>query len=516
MLQQRIFLFVAALCLAVPLFADTDPLAIVARSVHETDQKKLESLLAKAILSPEARVRAVAARVINVRKITPLLDHVRARLDSERDLGAAREEIRAAIMLAGVRELDRALFASERLGKVLDDTAAMAVAHLGQPALDAYFTTLRTRNIDKGSFFVAALWGRSDLAPSIATRLMAEDGEAFQMFLFAVAGEPDELLDTNVFTAALANEDADIRTEMIWYLVNRGVTPGEAPFDPKLKAAVMSLKDPNDDPDFTIGLELLRRILGTPKMSVVDFRRALGASLLSQFRIFVAPRKLMTYIAEVDRNLVVGGRTRPEHRVDANVRPLPFIVPSLLPNGVAPAVLKSYGCNSGWMGEAMVRADKIGRIIGSNVDFVAGSDACRGALQTLIALSVVDNVYVASPFETSRMSMVQAPAIDPCFDEGDIGRSVTRVTGLPNFRMPRMRKGGDPELPPNPARKPSETLVELVIAKQGCVRTARVLRSIDRPTDEAILRAAHQWQFQPASYEALPVDFTMLVRVPVK
>src|SRR5947209_10735978 len=275
-----VFIFVAALCATAPLTAQTDPLAIVARAVHETDQKKLETLLSKAILSPEPRIRTAAARLINVRRVTALLDHVRTRLDYERDGAAAREEIRTAIMLGGARDLDRALYVSDRFDRNLDDTAALALAHLGQPGIDAYFTSLRDRHIDKGSFFVAALWGRSDLAPSIAKRLLADDIEGFQMFLFAMAEEPDELLNTDVFTAALAHSDTDVRTETVWYLVYRGVMPGEAPFDAKVKTAVAALKDPKDDPDFTVGLELLRRIVGLPKMPDLDFRKALGGNLL--------------------------------------------------------------------------------------------------------------------------------------------------------------------------------------------------------------------------------------------
>jgi len=212
----------------------------------------------------------------------------------------------------------------------------------------------------------------------------------------------------------------------------------------------------------------------------------------------------------------VGGQTMPEHRVDVNVRPLPFVIPSALPNGIASAVMKSYGCATGWMGDAMVRVDKQGRVTGSNLDSITGADACRSALQTIVSLSIADNVYVASPFETSRMSMVQAPSSEPCFDEGTVTRTGLHLFGLPHLHMPQLRRGSEPELPPNKARKPAESLVEVVISRQGCVRSARVLRSIDRATDEAVLRAVDQWQFDPATYEALPVDFTMLFRVPIK
>jgi hypothetical protein len=513
---QRVLLCVAALCAAIPAFAQPDPLAVVSMAVMEPDAKRLEDLLRKAIMSADPRIRAAAARVINVRGVTALLDHVRTRLDAEHDGAAAREEIRTALMLGGVRDLDRALYISDRFEKSLDDTAALALAHLGQPAIDAYFTTLNKRNIDKASFFVAALWGRSQLAPTIAKRLLADDKEAFQLFLFATVEEPDELLDTSIFIAALTNADADVRTEMVWYLVNRAVTPGEPAFDPTVKTAVAALKDPGDDPDFTIGLEMLHRLLALPRMNATTFRVMLGNNRLPQFRIFLAPKKLMDYIAATDKILILGGISFPERRIDSNVRPLPFVVPSLMPNGMAAAVMRANGCTAGWIGDAMVRVDKSGRVNGSNLDFVTADAGCARALQALIDLSLADNVYVASPFETSRMSMVQVASTDPCLDEGKIGRVGVRVYGSPYLRMPRLRQKVDPDLPANPARKPAESLVELVVTRQGCVRSARVLRTIDRPTDEAVLRAVLQWQFEPANYDSNPVEAMMMLRVPVK
>jgi TonB family protein len=513
---QRVLLCVATLCAAIPAVAQPDPLAVVGMAVMEPDPKRLEELLRRAILSNDPRIRAAAARVINVRGVTTLLDHVRTRLDRETDGAAAREEIRAALMLGGVRDLDRALYVSDRFEKSLDDTAALALAHLGQPAIDAYFTTLHDRNIDQASFFVAALWGRPQLAPSIATRLLAEDKDAFQMFLFAMVEEPDELLDTGVFLAALTDANAEVRTEMVWYLVNRAVTPGEPPFDPKVKTTVAAMKDPGDDPDFTVGLEMLRRILGLPRMDATDFRVALGNNRLPQLRIFIAPKKLMDHIAPTDKLLILGGMSFPERRVDSNVRPLPFVVPSLMPNGVAAAVMRANGCKAGWIGDAMVRVDKSGRVAGSSLEFVTADAGCQRALQALINLSLADNVYVGSPFQTSRMSMVQVASADPCLDEGKMGRVGVRVFGSPYLRMPRLLRTVDPDLPANPARKAKESLVELVVTRQGCVRSARVLRSIDRPTDDAVLRAVHQWQFVPANYDSNSVEAMIVLRVPVK
>lgn len=89
----RVFLCVAVLCAAIPAFAQPDPLAIVSMAVMEPDAKRLEELLRRAILSNDPRIRAAAARVINVRGVTALLDHVRTRLDAETDGAAAREEV---------------------------------------------------------------------------------------------------------------------------------------------------------------------------------------------------------------------------------------------------------------------------------------------------------------------------------------------------------------------------------------------------------------------------------------
>jgi len=507
---------VLAVCAAAPVFCDDDPMTALAKSLNDADAKKVERLLAHDIRSQDPRMRAAAARAINVRRMTALLDHVRTQMDVERDGAAAREEIRTVVMLGGVRDLARALWVSDRFDRALDDTAAIAAAHFGQGGIDAFFTTLRTRNIDVGNFFTAALWGRSEIAPSVAMRLLAADKEAFQRFLFAIDNEPDELLTTDVFLAALADADTATRAEMLWYLANRSVFPGAPPFDSRVKTAVAAMKDDKENPDYTVGLELLRRILKVQGIENAEFRLALGESPLSQLRIFFAPKKLLGYVGASNQPLVLHGASVPEHRVDANVRPLPFVAPSLLPNGMASAVMRANGCTSGWVGEAMVRVDKAGRVAGSSLDFVAADAACKRALQTLLDLSIVDNLYVAAPFETSRMSMTQTASAEPCLDQGVVKRTGKRIFGSYAIRLPKAVRIVDPDIPKSPERKAKESLVELVITRHGCVRSARLLRTIDKATDDAVLRAVEQWQFQPAHFDTDEVETTMILRVPLK
>src|SRR5438045_7937609 len=81
----------------------------VALAVLEQDPVKLETAVRNGLISDSAHVRALAARLANVRKVVSMVNAVRAALDRESDANAARELARAAIMLGGVAEVDRAL-----------------------------------------------------------------------------------------------------------------------------------------------------------------------------------------------------------------------------------------------------------------------------------------------------------------------------------------------------------------------------------------------------------------------
>ena len=110
-----------------------------------TDASAAESAVSVALKSPDAAVRAIAARVATTRRMKSLAPAIVALLDREPDVNAAREMIRAMILLGGIRDVDRAFYISDRFNGRLDADVAVAAARHGAPAIDAYFASMLHR-----------------------------------------------------------------------------------------------------------------------------------------------------------------------------------------------------------------------------------------------------------------------------------------------------------------------------------------------------------------------------------
>lgn len=508
---SRIAVFALLLCPLASLSAETDPIAATAMAVHEQDPKALETILRRGLIDQNARVREAAARVVNVRRVTSLLDGLRAGLDRETDPSVAREEVRAMIMLGTTRDIDRALYVSDRFKGHLDDVVANAASHLGQSAIDIYFTSLSKRAIDQGDLLRLALWGRPTLVPTVAMRLIsAGDAGAYTSLMFTLDSDPLELLDAKTIVAGLSSGNAEIRGETVWFLVNRVTRENAAPLDPAVKNVVAAMTLPRDDFDTYTGIELLRRVTGLSKQKTLDFRVALHESLLAQIRILFAPRKLLDVLIPEEKLLVFNGRKLPDYK---SVTPSPFVLPSLLPNGVADAVMKATGCSDQWIGNAKATIDPSGRVASDDLSGVTTSDGCRRALDTFFKLSIAENTYVSAPLESS-VFVVHPPNAPVCFDAGPASAHGQALFGSPFIEYPELLEGEDPDYPAGAKRVPVDVTLEVVVTPQGCVRSARV---VSGSTDPAINRAAvmtvSRWKFEPAKSGADNVEVMFRLHV---
>src|SRR5687768_8044507 len=95
--------------------------------------------VAEGLRSPDALVRATAARLALTRDVAAVVPQLRDALASEKNGEAAREEVRALVILGGD---DNIAFAAEQLHRFptgIDGAFSDAVARLGAPkAIDLY------------------------------------------------------------------------------------------------------------------------------------------------------------------------------------------------------------------------------------------------------------------------------------------------------------------------------------------------------------------------------------------
>jgi protein TonB len=110
-------------------------------------------------------------------------------------------------------------------------------------------------------------------------------------------------------------------------------------------------------------------------------------------------------------------------------------------------------------------------------------------------------------------------------DDEAMGRSAEDVVEPMASPMAPVRVGGDVKRPakiahvdpayPSLARQARVSglvIIEAIIAKDGTVRDARVLRSV-RLLDQAALDAVNQWRFTPTLLNGEPVEVVMSVNV---
>ncbi len=500
-----------ALCAGGNAAAQTDIAKLLTAS-SQPDAKTLESTVRAGLQSEDARVRAVAARIANVRRMQPLVSVIGALADREPDANAAREELRAMIMLGGLRQVDRAFYISDRFSKRLDGDVATAAARLGSDAVEAYFASMQKRNIDRNDFFLAALWNRPQLASSVAARLLANDVEGFQAFLYMSRFEPRIIIDTETLKSALASSNFDVRASTTWFLVHQALR-SSATFDPRLKEAIGTVRVPRDNADLIAGIELLRRALGYPRRDFIEFRYALANELVGM-RMYFAPSKIIDLLTDTEKR--IAAQSAGDISEQQNVDVPPFVLPSPLPEGLAATAMSMTGCRDGWIGTAKVKIDDNGFVVSRDLSRVNTTEPCRQALAMLLDYSIAENTLVSAPRQSDSVSLVRAGDGPMCFDEGHVASMPTAyVYGSPSIRMPRVRKRRNPPYPAGAPRTSQDVIVEAMVTSLGCVRAVRPIKPVaNGAINEAAMLAVQGWQFEPALINTSPID--MLVDVTVE
>ncbi|HEX9160249.1 MAG TPA: energy transducer TonB [Thermoanaerobaculia bacterium] len=512
-MRSILFGVAVALCATLSASAQTETaIGKLLTAVSQGDAKSAETAVSIALKSDDPRLRAVAARVANVRRMTPLAGAISALADREPDVNAAREELRAMVMLGGLRQVDRAFYISDRFSKRLDPEVATAAAHVGgAAAVDAYFAAMLKRNIDRYDFFLAALWNRPEAVPAVASRLLANDADGFETLLYMNRFEPRLLIDTNTLKAALVSTNLELRGDTVWYLLHQALKPN-ANLDPQLKDAVAAMRVPRDDASLIASVELLRRAIGLPHREFNEFRFAL-ANDTTQVRIYLAPKNILNLMSEGERRAataLIG-----EDKEGQSINLPPFVLPSPLPEGMAAAIMSITGCREGWLGNAKVKIDESGYVTSRDLSSVSTSDACRRALDMLMQYSIVENSLITAPRQSDSVSLVRAASGPMCFDEARVASiPIAYVYGSPSMRLPRVSRRANVVWPAGVPKSSIDVVVETMVTAQGCVRAARLIKpAANAAVNAAALVAAQQWQFEPAMINTFPIDMLYDVTV---
>ena len=480
--------------------------------------------LTAAIDSPDPLVRAAAARVATVRNVSALLPKVLDALDRESDVNAAREEVRAAVILGSADDVGRVATPARAASAGMLDVIARAAARRAD-AYEIYVTKLKPLGFAvDAAFFEQALWQRGNLPVAVGSRILgAHDTAAWRALLRALRAS-EVGMDPNVLGAALNASSEDLRTESVWYLVHAFA------FDPaKIAEHVRAtLGAPSEEPSLreAYGRELVRRMLGGERKENSRWEEwlqteeadALIGSEVALFEYFtdreLAARKNHCDIAKNDCRVPA---VRPRHGVEipsADVAQPSFMLPDVLPPGLADAIVREGGCKGAeWLGLARAGVDEAGRVRRLRVNPLTMSSECERVVSALIQLSLASTDSIAAPRETDGLLLVHVAGEPICLDEGAPSAAPAVALRAGNgIHAPTVKRKVQPQFPESARVQMGHghyvrVIVEATISKQGCVRNLRLLRQSPYPDlNTAALVALAQWRFAPAWVAGEPVD----------
>lgn len=486
--------------------------------MNEADAATVERALRPALASPDALVRATAARVASVRDLEALAPVLRDVLARESDFAAAREQIRAVILLGDESDVDLAITAAAKFPPHADAVVADAVGRRGGAfAINTYLEKLRKlRDVTSGgNFFERAVWGSPGLvAPTSARLLILNDERGFAALLDALL-EAGWSLPPGEAVKALASRSEEIRNDTAWFLARGYAADGSRIKEPLRGALLAERSDPASDRE-AFARELLRRILGAKADENPRWTTWLGTSEADALLMKAEPA-LFTYFTTDEfkqresrcKSLPVycpvprrGERTIPSQ----DVRQPDFSLPGTLPPGLASQLFRRSACE--WIGVGGATVDRAGRVKTVDLKDVAGG--CRDLLAAILKLSYATNASLASSTSTDAILLARARGSDPCIDEALDPGQVRRVGG--EVVAPVVRKRVEPKFPESVRRQMPQNshvlvIIEAVITREGCVRSINLVRQSPYPAlNGAAVTAISQWKFEPGRLAGKPVD----------
>lgn len=157
----------------------------------------------------------------------------------------------------------------------------------------------------------------------------------------------------------------------------------------------------------------------------------------------------------------------------------------------------------------------------------AGTPPCRAAATELFMLTLSRESRPAPVDVSETLVAYFDPEVVSCIDEPPTPATPSTVDPTPDEAPESMARVGTKIQPPkrirnrNPVYPPSEqnarreglVILDSVISTSGCLRGARVVRSVSPDLDLAAMVAVLGWKYTPALLNGKPVPVIMTVSV---
>jgi TonB family protein len=512
---------------------------------HASDPAAVERWGA-ALQDSDARVRAAAARTVNVSGAVSLIEGLRRALAAEQDQDAADEEMLALAALGGKEVDDFVVAAGRRFGEHGVSTAAGALARARGP--EALSSLPALREAELAGYDTFYLWstrgGTQGLTAAGSIALRDRDLAEWEAVL-GVARRPGASLDPGVLLAALSDPKDPIRAATFWHLALIQARDGK--LDGRVGAAVAAALDAERPTDVAVALtlELLGRALGRRPTEQVAWvaalvetkARAPYATRLQSEKDLLAKleRREIEALSVATRGNPQALRKPIERKKSASANPdaTPRLrTPDSFPRGFVAGVLAAAGCDPraahGWA-IAQIAYGQDGRprqvqVVGDGPRGPLGKPpTCEQAARVLLATDLAEDVNrldeqtVLIVLEPDPLTCLaeEAPRAAPVkvlVDDMSEEAQPRAVTGA--IKEPRKIKTVNPVYPEAARQRRVEGVVVLdaILRSTGCVRSLEVVDGV-RVLNLESIRAVSQWRYTPTLLNGVPVPVIMAITV---
>jgi hypothetical protein len=151
-----------------------------------------------------------------------------------------------------------------------------------------------------------------------------------------------------------------------------------------------------------------------------------------------------------------------------------YFPPSVLPRGVAGAVITESRCNREWLALAAATSDIAGRMQSVDMKRIQMDNACEKAVTTLMRLSLATPSSIDAPLKSENIILVHGRKQAPCLDEASLATltasGIHQVGG--NITAPIGKHRVEPEFPES-ARRAMQQSGSNVMVIVSCVILAK-------------------------------------------
>jgi TonB family protein len=496
-------------------------LALLGARSDETFGRSLQA----ALRSPDAGLRAVAARLIDVGRIAALGPALAATLADEQDDRVAAEMLRAALRLDTPDS--RAAVASylQRSGPASLQAYAEHLARVSPDRLVDELPMLMTRLTDVPNdlddiLIMAGEQHLDDRERLTRTWMTHASGVAWRALLDDFPAAPVRPELNRILVDAAASADGAVREETVWRVV-RWLAANESVDASVLDAAAAPTDDTGDWE--SIARELVRRRRGAEAVDRTGVLQQLGAAhAVDLFETADLPQ-WSTGEQRVVRTAIANGARKSQRSTD--LPPVPVGTMATVRAADAPwpgffsSLFEATGCEktgTSTYGGLVVSYLPDGRPMSVGVDRGSLSPACQSALAALVGVVEIESVAAAATDARQWLIMTTQRDVVACADEPEPITSSAEHQEHPLLaENPKRKKSVQPIYPEAAQRAGLRGTVTILdrLSVTGCVRHARVVRSAGLSLDLAALDAVTQWHYEPAIVRGRPrsVDATINV-----